>query len=147
MYMYGIERTVYIQCHVYIHLTRTRHTPSHTHVSHPHTRTSHTLTRTRHTPNSISDSPHPHHSSHTPSQVSWQKNDMDGNINFYSISGDGRVVTWKLVKNELQYQDALKLKTTSDGNTTQDAVMSKYKQCQFDHRLDILSIVFAYTYM
>ena len=31
-------------------------------------------------------------------QVCWQKNDMDGNLNFYSVSSDGRVVTWRLVK-------------------------------------------------
>ena len=45
-----------------------------------------------------------------PSQVCWQNNDMDGNMNFYSVSSDGRVVMWKLVKNELQYQDAVQLK-------------------------------------
>ena len=43
-------------------------------------------------------------------QVAWQNNDMDGNMNFYSVSSDGRVVNWKLVKNELQYQDAVLLK-------------------------------------
>ena len=31
-------------------------------------------------------------------------------MNFYSVSSDGRVVNWKLVKNELQCQDALLLK-------------------------------------
>ena len=46
----------------------------------------------------------------SPLQVSWQGNDMDGNMNFYSVSSDGRVVLWKLVKNELQYQDAVQLK-------------------------------------
>ena len=43
-------------------------------------------------------------------QVCWQNNDMDGNMNFYSVSSDGRVVNWKLVKNELQCQDAVLLK-------------------------------------
>ena len=42
-------------------------------------------------------------------KVCWQKNDMDGNINFSSVSSDGRVVTWQLVKNELQYQDTVQL--------------------------------------
>eukprot|EP00731_Ephydatia_muelleri_P003913 Em0002g89a len=42
-------------------------------------------------------------------QVCWQKNNLDGNINFYSVSSDGRVVNWSLVKNELQYQDTVKL--------------------------------------
>jgi dynein intermediate chain 1 len=31
-------------------------------------------------------------------QVRWQKDDLDGNLNFYSISSDGRVVCWTLVK-------------------------------------------------
>ena len=31
-------------------------------------------------------------------------------MNFYSVSSDGRVVNWKLVKNELQCQDAVLLK-------------------------------------
>lgn len=44
-----------------------------------------------------------------PIQVCWQKNDMDGNINFSSVSSDGRVVTWQLVKNELQHQETVQL--------------------------------------
>ena len=43
-------------------------------------------------------------------QVCWQNSDMDGNMNFYSVSSDGRVVMWKLVKSELQCQDAVLLK-------------------------------------
>jgi WD40 repeat protein len=31
-------------------------------------------------------------------QVRWQKDDLDGNLNFFSISSDGRVVCWTLVK-------------------------------------------------
>ena len=31
-------------------------------------------------------------------QVRWQKDDLDGNLNFYSISSDGRVVCWTIVK-------------------------------------------------
>uniref|UniRef100_A0A667XU78 Dynein, axonemal, intermediate chain 1, paralog 1 n=1 Tax=Myripristis murdjan TaxID=586833 RepID=A0A667XU78_9TELE len=31
-------------------------------------------------------------------QVRWQNDDMDGNHNFYSVSSDGRVVSWTLVK-------------------------------------------------
>ncbi len=34
---------------------------------------------------------------------------MDGHINFTSVSSDGRVVTWQLVKNELHHQDTIKL--------------------------------------
>lgn len=31
-------------------------------------------------------------------QVRWQSDDMDNNHNFYSVSSDGRVVSWTLVK-------------------------------------------------
>ena len=31
-------------------------------------------------------------------QVAWQPNDMDNNINFYSVSSDSRVVCWTVVK-------------------------------------------------
>uniref|UniRef100_A0A667Y3T0 Dynein axonemal intermediate chain 1 n=1 Tax=Myripristis murdjan TaxID=586833 RepID=A0A667Y3T0_9TELE len=42
-------------------------------------------------------------------QVRWQNDDMDGNHNFYSVSSDGRVVSWTLVKNELVSTDIIKL--------------------------------------
>lgn len=31
-------------------------------------------------------------------QVRWQKDDMDHNLNFFSVSSDGRIVSWTLVK-------------------------------------------------
>ena len=31
-------------------------------------------------------------------QVKWQKDDLDGNMNFFSVSSDGRVVCWILSK-------------------------------------------------
>lgn len=31
-------------------------------------------------------------------QVRWQNDDMDGNHNFYSVSSDGRIVSWTLMK-------------------------------------------------
>ncbi|NWR85731.1 DNAI1 protein, partial [Furnarius figulus] len=42
-------------------------------------------------------------------QVKWQKDDMDNNSNFFSISSDGRIVSWTLVKNELVHVDIIKL--------------------------------------
>ncbi|XP_034022977.1 dynein, axonemal, intermediate chain 1, paralog 2 isoform X2 [Thalassophryne amazonica] len=42
-------------------------------------------------------------------QVRWQKDDMDNNHNFYSVSSDGRVVAWTLVKNELVFTDIIRL--------------------------------------
>ncbi|XP_041809385.1 dynein, axonemal, intermediate chain 1, paralog 2 [Chelmon rostratus] len=42
-------------------------------------------------------------------QVRWQNDDMDNNHNFYSVSSDGRVVSWTLVKNELVFTDIITL--------------------------------------
>ncbi|XP_044534053.1 dynein axonemal intermediate chain 1 [Gracilinanus agilis] len=50
-------------------------------------------------------------------QVRWQKDDMDNNLNFFSVSSDGRIVSWTLVKNELMHTDIIKL--TVEGSTTE----------------------------
>ncbi|XP_016368021.1 dynein intermediate chain 1, axonemal [Sinocyclocheilus rhinocerous] len=42
-------------------------------------------------------------------QVKWQKDDLDSNHNFISVSADGRVVSWTLVKHELVFTDIIKL--------------------------------------
>ncbi|XP_071844613.1 dynein intermediate chain 2, ciliary-like isoform X1 [Apostichopus japonicus] len=42
-------------------------------------------------------------------QVAWQKDDLDNNLNFTSVSSDGRVVAWTLVKNELTFTDVIQL--------------------------------------
>ncbi|KAM7023824.1 dynein axonemal intermediate chain 1 isoform 2-T2 [Acridotheres tristis] len=49
--------------------------------------------------------------------VKWQKDDMDNNSNFFSVSSDGRIVSWTLVKNELVHMDVIKL--SADGTTMQ----------------------------
>ncbi|XP_061119030.1 dynein, axonemal, intermediate chain 1, paralog 2 isoform X1 [Conger conger] len=51
-------------------------------------------------------------------QVKWQKDDMDNNHNFFSVSSDGRVVSWTLVKNELVFTDVIKL--SIEGAVTED---------------------------
>ncbi|XP_032746111.1 dynein intermediate chain 1, axonemal [Rattus rattus] len=50
-------------------------------------------------------------------QVKWQKDDMDHNLNFFSVSSDGRIVSWTLVKSELVHIDVIKLK--DEGSTTE----------------------------
>ncbi|XP_070446387.1 dynein axonemal intermediate chain 1 isoform X3 [Equus przewalskii] len=50
-------------------------------------------------------------------QVKWQKDDMDNNLNFFSVSSDGRIVSWTLVKSELVHTDVIKLKV--EGSTTE----------------------------
>ncbi|XP_076005755.1 dynein, axonemal, intermediate chain 1, paralog 2 [Genypterus blacodes] len=49
-------------------------------------------------------------------QVSWQKDDMDNNHSFCSVSSDGRVVSWTLFKNELVFTDIIRL--SLDGAVT-----------------------------
>jgi len=43
-------------------------------------------------------------------EVKWQKDDLDGNLNFYSVSSDGRVVSWTIIKSELHYTDVIQLR-------------------------------------
>lgn len=71
---------------------------------------------------------------------------MDGNLNLYSVSADGRVVTWKLVKNELQFQDALTLKNSVEGQ--KDFTLSKALSaiCAF-YIIHVQQVKFMYMYI
>ena len=40
-------------------------------------------------------------------QVKWAKDNLDGYLNFYSVSGDGRVTNWTIVKTALWFTDQL----------------------------------------
>ena len=40
-------------------------------------------------------------------QVKWAKDDIDGYLNFFSISGDGRVSNWTIVKTAMWSTDVL----------------------------------------
>ncbi|XP_014779549.1 dynein intermediate chain 2, ciliary isoform X1 [Octopus bimaculoides] len=42
-------------------------------------------------------------------EVRWQKDNLEGNALFYSISSDGRIVEWIIVKNELLPQEIIKM--------------------------------------
>lgn len=44
-------------------------------------------------------------------QVSWNP-DISKKYNFYSISSDGRVMNWILMKNKLEPEEVIKLKLT-----------------------------------
>jgi dynein intermediate chain 1, axonemal len=48
--------------------------------------------------------------------VKWQKDDLDGNMNFFSVSSDGRVVMWTITKLELLYTDIVTLNVDSVGD-------------------------------
>ena len=43
-------------------------------------------------------------------QVYWEKEDVGENLNFYSISSDGRVTNWNLLKNKLEPEETMRLK-------------------------------------
>ena len=48
-------------------------------------------------------------------QVSWvNEADASKQLNFFSISSDGRVMNWSLMKNKLEPEEALKLKLVVD---------------------------------
>ena len=40
-------------------------------------------------------------------KVHWAKDNLDGYMNFYSCSGDGRVTNWTIVKTSLWFSDLL----------------------------------------
>jgi hypothetical protein len=42
-------------------------------------------------------------------QVKWAKDNLDGYLNFYSVSGDGRVTNWTIVKTALWCTDVLSI--------------------------------------
>jgi len=48
-------------------------------------------------------------------QVTWNP-DMSKSINFYSISSDGRVMNWILMKNKLEPEEVIRLKLTGKSN-------------------------------
>ncbi|XP_031433040.1 dynein, axonemal, intermediate chain 1, paralog 2 isoform X2 [Clupea harengus] len=78
-------------------------------------------------------------------QVRWQGDDMDHNHNFFSVSSDGRVVSWTLVKNELVYTDIIKLSlegSPSDGTEgMQLPTMACGTSFDFHKQIDYLFLV------
>ncbi|XP_077384792.1 dynein axonemal intermediate chain 1-like isoform X1 [Festucalex cinctus] len=75
-------------------------------------------------------------------QVRWQN---DNSLNFYSVSSDGRVVSWTLMKNELDFTDAMRLAldyTVSDGpEGIQDLTNASGTSFDFHPQIDDVYIV------
>ncbi|KAM9800426.1 dynein axonemal intermediate chain 1-like [Syngnathus typhle] len=75
-------------------------------------------------------------------QVRWQN---DKSLNFYSVSSDGRVVSWTLSKNELVFTDAIRLAldyTVSDGlEGIQDLTNASGTSFDFHPQIDDLFVV------
>jgi len=56
--------------------------------------------------------------------VHWQKEDFAKELNFYSISSDGRVANWIMSKNELKMEPVMQLKLVSTVKVRVIAVVS-----------------------
>ncbi|CAF1129899.1 unnamed protein product, partial [Didymodactylos carnosus] len=78
-------------------------------------------------------------------QVRWQKDDLDNNLNFYSVSSDGRVVCWTLVKSDLMYTDVVQLKLDQPATEPTDGIPLAALGCgtcfDFNKQQDYLFIV------
>jgi dynein intermediate chain 1 len=64
-------------------------------------------------------------------QVRWSTDDITKNLSFYSISSDGRVTTWNLMKNKLEPEEVIKLKLVAE----QDKDLSDNKKDAFVYGL------------
>jgi len=49
-------------------------------------------------------------------QVKWNTDESIKDLNFYSISSDGRVTNWTLMKNKLECEEVVNLKLVIDDN-------------------------------
>ncbi|KAM7006180.1 dynein, axonemal, intermediate chain 1, paralog 2 [Tautogolabrus adspersus] len=77
-------------------------------------------------------------------QVCWQNDDMDNNHNFYSVSSDGRVVSWTLIKNELVFTDIIRLSLSAgleDKQSAQQASTACGTSFDFHKQIDYLFLV------
>ncbi|XP_059957340.1 dynein axonemal intermediate chain 1 [Mesoplodon densirostris] len=78
-------------------------------------------------------------------QVKWQKDDMDHNLNFFSVSSDGRIVSWTLVKSELVHTDVIKLKVEDSTNEDVEGLQIHTVGCgtafDFHKEIDYLFLV------
>eukprot|EP00744_Colponema_vietnamica_P002264 GILI01003588.1.p1 GENE.GILI01003588.1~~GILI01003588.1.p1 ORF type:complete len:684 (+),score=215.38 GILI01003588.1:90-2141(+) len=56
-------------------------------------------------------------------QVFWQEEDLAKNVNFFSVSSDGRVTNWVLMKNKLEPEEVMELKLLTnqrEGDTDEE---------------------------
>nr|XP_020515873.1 dynein intermediate chain 2, ciliary-like [Labrus bergylta] len=81
-------------------------------------------------------------------QVCWHNDDMDNNHNFYSVSSDGRVVSWTLIKNELVFTDVIRLSlnaedkpSTQQASTAFSSLLACGTSMDFHKQIDYLFLV------
>lgn len=78
-------------------------------------------------------------------QVKWQKDDLDKNLNFFSVSSDGRVVSWTLIKNELVHTDVIRLSAGEPAENGVEGLQLQMNGCgtsfDFHKQTDYLFLV------
>lgn len=78
-------------------------------------------------------------------QVKWQKDDLDKNLNFFSVSSDGRVVSWTLIKNELVHTDVIRLSVEESVENGVEGLQLQMNGCgtsfDFHKQIDYLFLV------
>ena len=60
-------------------------------------------------------------------QVKWAEDNLDGYLNFYSVSGDGRVTNWTIVKTALWYSDIMLITFSKNLENFSDEIREKLR--------------------
>ncbi len=74
-------------------------------------------------------------------QVRWQPDDAEKKANFCSVSADGRVTQWTLVKNEIQHSDVITLAAEFGGDATDARRMESGTGFAFNNKVEQLFLV------
>jgi len=74
-------------------------------------------------------------------QINWQKDDIDTNLVFFSVSSDGYVLSWTLVKNELKQSVKMVLEDNSSIESAEQPSLESGTAMAFHSDLDYLYLV------
>jgi dynein intermediate chain 1 len=74
-------------------------------------------------------------------QISWQKDDIDTNLVFFSVSSDGYILSWTLVKTDLKMQVKMMLQDSSVIESAATPNMESGTAIAFHNDLDYLYLV------
>ncbi|XP_075247342.1 dynein intermediate chain 2, ciliary-like isoform X2 [Convolutriloba macropyga] len=74
-------------------------------------------------------------------QINWQKDDIDTNLVFFSVSSDGYVLSWTLVKNELKQNVKMVLQDTNAVESAEQPSLESGTAMAFHSDLDYLYLV------
>ena len=69
-------------------------------------------------------------------KVKWAPDNLDGYLNFYSVSGDGRVSNWTIVKTALWTNDTLVINFCKTLNNLGEESVSNLLMGKYEHNLD-----------